>query len=77
MAPGVQEFCNTYVNLTDTMDFLSKHLRRDKGYTVRADMETLAVFFRVNADFQSLRDFTILVDDDTLQCHIASDIHIG
>src|SRR3989338_7863377 len=63
--------------LTEAMHLLPQHLWSNKRYAIRADIKTLAVFFRIDADFQPLRNFAALVHNGAFQRNAASNLHIG
>ena len=51
---------------TQVMDFLAQHLRRHQGNAFFADVEPLAVLFRLYTYFQSIGDDAASIDDRAL-----------
>ena len=59
------------------MLFLSKHFWRNEHYAIRADMEKLAVFLKVDPCFQSIGENAVLVNDDAFQHHVPANFYVG
>jgi hypothetical protein len=63
-------------DLADAAYALPEHLGRNERHAVRADVEPFAICLWIDANFQSIRYFAILVDDHALQDDVSTDVDI-